>query len=62
MFAYMDTGNTDPTLQSTVADTVAFLMNGEFANFIQKTDKEMVEDAAREIVKQTVGHSKILKV
>lgn len=55
MAAYMDTGNTDPTLQSTAADTVAFLRNGEFANFIQKTDKEMIEDAAREIVRLTAA-------
>ncbi|KIX02082.1 uncharacterized protein Z518_08021 [Rhinocladiella mackenziei CBS 650.93] len=55
LHAYMDTGATDPALVSPPADTVSYLRDGDLVDTILKSDDELVEEAAKEIIKQTAA-------
>jgi hypothetical protein len=52
--SYFYKGNTDPDVESSAQDLVDFLQNGELLKGFSQSKDELVQEAAREIVKQTV--------
>ena len=52
--SYFFHGNTDPSAESSTQDLVDYLQNGELLKGVSQSKEELVQEAAREIVKQTV--------
>ncbi|KFH45390.1 hypothetical protein ACRE_038210 [Hapsidospora chrysogenum ATCC 11550] len=55
--SYFFRGNTDPSVESSAQDLVDFLQNGELLRGFSQSKEELVQDAAREIVRQTLAAS-----